>query len=526
LFDFLFPNECICLTICLRGLFFCVYCFILAFIGSGGSTTNNIVNSLQVTWNAIVHGYLTKNTNTRMWTLANGLKWDDVICSLYNRACYDDLLAKIQGKREVLIYGTPGIGKSLFLMVLLVHIVEQFPTAIPSICYCRKENKVLCKYMLLPDGSIQMYNASAHGVPAYLLSDSVDIDQHGLSTVLSLEVASDKEANYNDFLKRIGESGDAGLKVIMPLFSLNELKTIKPKLPSSDHVISDEEAEFRYNVYGGSARNFVIMANEPSNIVVPEVEETLLWMFGDDKMTLFPNSWSNIISNLSNKLRPSVAGEHPAIVNSMFVHLDASTGSVWASKFIEILIGSVVDKMDKNLLQMLEKLIGKSGVGIAFETLGHKELTQSKQKYLLKALNKPYQKSNKAVDTSMSFNGPIRLIRTIENIGELEEGEYGLPVISNFALIDAVIQPNTLINFTISNTHKGAVGSLDSILEQLQDPDNARIVIVTKRTNLDSFRYMNELSKIRQYVTTYEPMVARTALGAKKGSSGKRKHST
>ena len=161
-------------------------------------------------------------------------------------------------------------------------------------------------------------------------------------------------------------------------------------------------------------------------------------------------------------------------------------------------------------------------MGIAFESIGHNKLTRSKLEYPLIALNKPRQRINKTIDSSMKFNYPVRLIRTIEDIGELKTSEYGLPVIGNFALVDAVIQPNTLINFTISDKHKGAVDKLNDILEQLQDPENARIVIVTTHANLDRFHYMNELSTIRQYVTTYEPMVVRdTSKG--KGKKRKRK---
>jgi len=45
--------------------------------------------------------------------------------TVQSRLLYVDLLAKMEGKDTVLIKGTPGVGKSLFLMVLLVSIVEK-----------------------------------------------------------------------------------------------------------------------------------------------------------------------------------------------------------------------------------------------------------------------------------------------------------------------------------------------------------------------------------------------------------------
>ena len=367
-------------------------------------------------------------------------------------------------------------------MVLLDHIVKTAldeNKEVPSVCYCKYEMTTVVKYMLMSDGAIQKYNKDIHGIPAYLLSDSVDIDNHDMAEKLSLEVASDKPANYKQFIKRIGESGDVGgLKIAMPLFSLEELNMIKPTEKNtstanpSNSVISNEEATFRYDVLGGSARNFVSMAEENCDIM-PEVEETMLWVFGEKCKESYAESWNNIATILSYKLQISVANEHFDVANSTFVHLfvseDGKGRNIWASRFIEILIGFVVDKMDKNLLTVLKGLIGGAGMGCAYESIGHKKLTRSESKYPLIALNKANQKKNRTVDSSMKYNYPVHLFRTIADIGLLENEEYGLPVTCNFPLVDAVIQPDTLINFTTANTHKGAVDKLLDIRKQLHE---------------------------------------------------------
>ena len=63
------------------------------------------------------------------------------------------------------------------------------------------------------------------------------------------------------------------------------------------------------------------------------------------------------------------------------------------------------------------------------------------------------------------------LIRRIEDIGNLLRSDYGLPIISNFPLIDAVIQPNVLLQMTEGRSHKGAKTALESICEQLLETD-------------------------------------------------------
>ena len=197
------------------------------------------------------------------------------------------------------------------------------------------------------------------------------------------------------------------------------------------------------------------------------------------------------------------------IANSTFVHLfvseDGKGRNIWASRFIEILIGSVVEKMDKNLLTVLKGLIGRAGMGCAFENIGHKKLTHSQSVYSLKALNEANQK--KTEDSSMQCNYPVHLFRTIADIGKLKNKEYGLPVTCNFPLVDAVIQPDTLINFTIANTHMGAVDKLLDIRKQLHEKDlkKHKFVIVTKYENLESFKYMNKLRDINQYICADDP---------------------
>lgn len=474
---------------------------------------------MQVTWNAIVNRNVQKDHNTRIWTINNNASWNGVVNQLYNRPCYDAILEKIVHYKEVLIYGTPGIGKSLFLMVLLDHIVHtanQTETEIPSVVYMKKGAGVsIDKYFLNSNGTVQKYDEASHGIPDYLLSDSVDIRDSRLSNILSLEVASDKPENYNDLLKRIAESKGLGKQIVMPLFSLEELKMIKPQLPSNNNneqsdLISDEEAKFRYEVYGGSARKFIDMSVGTS-MTMADVESTLLWMFGQNYKDSYPCSWANIISTFSDKLKPSVATEHFGIVNSTFVHygyVGDYTCSIWASKFVEILIGSVKDKVNDNILKIMDNLFGTSGMGFVFESVGHKKLTRSVSAYRLRGLNKPNQKKKKTVDSTMKCNYPIHLIRTIEDIGSLKVGEYGLPVFTEFPLVDAVIQPDTLINFTISDTHTGAVDKLNLIRAQLMEKDlnKHKFVIVTKNDNMDNFKYMDDLSDIKQYVTTYDPI--------------------
>lgn len=84
--------------------------------------------------------------------------------------------------------------------------------------------------------------------------------------------------------------------------------------------MSEEEVKFRYDVYGGSAHNFVNM-NVNQYLFMNEVETTLLWFFGLDYKLLFPHSCKNICSMFSLALKSLITEDYPAIVNNTYAHL-------------------------------------------------------------------------------------------------------------------------------------------------------------------------------------------------------------
>ena len=105
-----------------------------------------MINDISVCWNAIVNGNYSKNG--RFWTLNNSIDWIGGIEIFYNRYIYDELIEMLKlneypvfTKTLCLIYGTSGIGKSLFLLAVLVAIVENAKDKnipIPSIHYIHR----------------------------------------------------------------------------------------------------------------------------------------------------------------------------------------------------------------------------------------------------------------------------------------------------------------------------------------------------------------------------------------------------
>ena len=63
--------------------------------------------------------------NTRLWTLPDDKKWMGNVEIFYNRECYDEIIEKAASKKLILVKGTTGIGKSLFLQSFLVYLVNR-----------------------------------------------------------------------------------------------------------------------------------------------------------------------------------------------------------------------------------------------------------------------------------------------------------------------------------------------------------------------------------------------------------------
>jgi hypothetical protein len=157
-------------------------------------------------------------------------------------------------------------------------------------------------------------------------------------------------------------------------------------------------------------------------------------------------------------------------VNSMMRHRTAQDETVWASKFMELLAGTILQNKHTELYAALKHLIGDSGMGVAFESLGHRKLITCTDNFFLRPLHRKYQKTNKYEALSLHFNHPIVLFESKEDIRKLPDERYGLQISTKFPLVDYIIQPNIIGNFTVSTSHRRAVDQLEFIRSQLRGP--------------------------------------------------------
>ena len=271
------------------------------------------------------------------------------------------------------------------------------------------------------------------------------------------------------------------------------MKALKP------NMIPDE-AQFRYDVFGGSARNFKMQ--EQCDHADNPVKQAMRWYFPDIGETKF----CDVIYNQLTK------DKHPdrvEIINSMVVHRTGNNERIWASKFMQVLAAQLIDSKEATIYTELEKLFQAAGMGNCFESIGHLKLNRADHQYNLLPLYPKNARRNKQ-ELSVPLKYPVMLLRAVDQIKHLPKGKYGLPVFSSFPLVDAIIQPDKLLQFTISPTdHKGSIDSLPGIRKQLDAPrKDHKMIFVVPIQNLLKFRYQAKLGDISQYVTTYEEAVA------------------
>ena len=473
-----------------------------------GSVITGGAYDFSAVWTAIVNDNIIKNsTDPRLLSLPGRLKWIGGLDVLYNRPCYDDITKDVASMTHALVIGTPGIGKTLFLQIFLIHLArcakaEGRPT--PSIHYIFETEMKVVTLSLLSDGSVIDITDQRVPDPEYLLSDSVDLNVPS-GTVLNLLVASATSSNYNQFEKRIGEPGAlAGEAIIMPLWSFDELLCIRP------HTYNHEIAQFRYHIYGGNARNFMFSERVRTR-VLPIVEDTMNLVFRDAKINEFyPDEWSNIARHISTRLM----SDDPSILNTMLRHMLPDREKIWASKFMELLAGAIFEDNSGDVSWVLrDKICYYGEYNNLFGSLGHRKLLMSLVPFTLKPLLNPLP-IDKPVFPTAQFNLSVVLFSTISEITHLPDGTYGLPLNGKFPLVDAVVQPNMMIKFAISPTdHIGSVKNLTDICAGLHEKDltKVKMIFVIPKDNVATFRGQEYLLvgevAIPQYICLDDPSV-------------------
>lgn len=141
-------------------------------------------------------------------------------------------------------------------------------------------------------------------------------------------------------------------------------------------------------------------------------------------------------------------------------------------------------------------MFGASGLGNAFEYSSHAIVMGTNGKHWCKRSTGECQQ----IELSRQSQ---KLIRNVNDIPSLKNGDYGLPTICNFPIVDAVLPPALGLQMTTSKRHGGSVLQLRDILKALKiRASEFTIVYVVPEHILPDFTFPATLGNVNMYVTT------------------------
>jgi hypothetical protein len=241
-----------------------------------------------------------------------------------------------------------------------------------------------------------------------------------------------------------------------------------------------------------------------SNVEIAFVEETMLWYFGTTLKTQHIGTWLAVVSVISTEFGKTKDKKYN-VLNSLMRHRDKDMMPLWASKFMEVLASVIHETKEASMYDAVAQLVGTAGLGHFFECCAHRKLTTSTETFALKPL---YPKGERNVlreeSVQLDLSGKnIVALRDVSGISDLLENSYGLPVTSQFPLVDSIVQPNLLFQMTVSSkNHKGAVDQLEDIRSHLKEKEQSkhRMIFVVPSANMKSFQYQSNMMNIKQYL--------------------------
>mmetsp|Transcript_8288 Transcript_8288/g.12356 ORF Transcript_8288/g.12356 Transcript_8288/m.12356 type:complete len:443 (+) Transcript_8288:240-1568(+) len=375
------------------------------------------------------------------------------------RNCYIAFANKVldDTTRISLILGMKGIGLTVFINYLIVRIIEKYCAlneSIPDIVYTYEMDKIRrVRFSVCGVSSL-----STSSPAPYYLSDSVDIADSSLGTKLLLEVTSYEACNYRNFIDRMTEKSKFAVEYDMPAWSIDELLLVNPL---SD-TFSMADANFLFNVFGGCVKYF-IPREQPYRYGEDYIQENAEWFFGTEFQKNSPIVWNwtmeKIRTTIENVISFGVASSSDSMKHALiclFLNRHISIENTYTyiigytSRFMRFLAGCLKGSVEDILWNWLKDIFSKSGEGLAFESLGHKTLVATKQSYVASNVKKRVR-TNKTFEKSF-YQMPRVLLQTVDDIETLLDDQYGLPLFCNFTIVDVVIQPNILLQFTIEKT--------------------------------------------------------------------------
>ena len=474
----------------------------------------------QNNWLLILNAIITNEVEENDGCLSlTGTTWGakNITSKLVVRECYIIIINTIRDKEysNVLLRGTPGIGKSFFLFYFVYSLVKNTVKKIViAVAYLHMETRRTI-YLSVGNGHATVSD-SYTSKPDYYFSDSVDIETSKASTCLTVLFASMDEIHFKSFQKVLQQPESNSADMFVPLVPTPELV----KMSVSDSM-STSTVQFRSDIYGGSARNCLDNCDHRvDDSVKLELRTYLDEFFADCSETVDETDMDWAATTLAFHLgkllddQADLATLERSVVMHQFVHSTElrPLQKNFCSSVMKYVCGHLIQKFNDKLENRLQDLFRRSGSGIFFEAIAFDTMYKNIKDGVVCDLFSVQGEKGNSSTLKCAVSRKV-LIRTVSDIEHLREGDVGVPVVGNFPVVDFIVGPN-LLQMTIAKSHPVKEERLADIRKALGgDFDSHRLIFVTKAEQIDKFQGCSSLTSISQYVTAPEKTASSSVLG-------------
>ena len=289
--------------------------------------------------------------------LNHGTTWgaNNNTSKLVVRECYNVIIRTISEEKytNVLLRGTPGIGKSFFLFFYVYFLVKSNVNrkSVIAVAYLHMETRRTI-YLSVENGHATVSD-SYTSTPNYYFSDSVDIETSKASTCLTVLFASMDDIHFKTFEKVLQQPTSNSGDMYMPLVPTHEL--VKMSVSES---MSESTVQFRRDIYGGSARNCLDNCNHRvDDSVKTELREFLVDFFADCDETVDERDLNWAATTLAFHLgkllddQADLATLERSVVLHEFVHSIElrPLGKTYCSSVMKYVCGRLIQKYYEKL---------------------------------------------------------------------------------------------------------------------------------------------------------------------------------
>lgn len=459
-------------------------------------------------------------SRVNLWILSGSVYWAESTTQLVIRESWITY-------RDMILSGSPccvnlkgksGRGKSVFLRYLIFYILLEIGTVDatsrqehrtnPRIAFMDRDAVL---YYITKD-SITLYSdrynlVAAVGLPHFYFTDNVDVDSASAGSLVTMALSSGDTVVLKNFSKRMNEARIINrLHLIMQGLDLDEMLLVFPDLTA-------EEVTFKFDVVGGNPRLACArISADGMSQYYSYVKEVVDMMFPleNDRHRIWATDVACIALDNAKKNKADDALDSSTFREFVVTKFEVEAGSisygeVFASTFMGFVASRIYNLDEETTKAMLLKLFGSAGTGVFFEYEAHMAFLKAKQDDVYNCF---CQRTKTIVELCLG-GGNLKLIRNIKDLELLQDGDCGIPTVSNFPIIDRALFRTTKfgLQMTTGFTHVCGVKNLPAMLTafKVQNQEDFSIVFVVPKDNLGQFVFPTNLGNVSLYLTTSHP---------------------